>query len=72
MTTKTRRFILRRTEDVSGVSGVGDVAEGIQFHDAQCVLSWFGQFHSMEVHPSIEQVEILHGHGGRTVVVWLD
>lgn len=68
----TRGFILRRTEDVTGLSGVGDVAEGTQFHDGQCVLSWFGRFHSLEIHPSIEQVEILHGHGGRTLVVWLD
>ena len=70
-THSTRIFQLVRNEDVSGISGVGVVAEGVQFHDGQCVLSWFGQYHSMEVHPSIEQVLTLHGHGGRTTVNWV-
>lgn len=67
-----RRFILYRTEDVSGISGTGPVAEGIEFHDGQAVISWFGKFHSLEVHPSVVQVVKLHGHGGRTVVRWID
>lgn len=68
----SRRFLLVRDRDVSGVSGTGVVAEGIQFHDKQCVISWFGQYHSMEVHPSIEQVMVLHGHGGATRLNWID
>lgn len=67
-----RRFHLLRKTDISGVSGTGHVAEGVEFHDKQVVLSWFGKYHSMEVHPSIEQVEIIHGHSGATVVEWID
>lgn len=67
-----RRFLLIRDTDVSGVSGTGIVVEGIEFHDKQCVLSWFGQYHSMEVHTSIEQVMKLHGHGGATRIQWID
>lgn len=67
-----RRFLLIRDRDLSGISGTGVVVEGIEFHDKQCVLSWFGQFHSMEVHPSIEQVIQLHGHGGATYLKWID
>lgn len=63
-----RYFLLVRAEDVSGVSGTGEIAEGVEFHDGQCVLSWFGKMHSLEVHPSIEQVVAIHGHGGKTVV----
>jgi hypothetical protein len=66
----SKQFLLYRKKDVSGISGTGYVAEGIQFHDGQCVISWFGKYHSLEVHPSIEQVKTLHGHGGKTVVVW--
>ena len=66
----TRYFQLLRLEDVSGLSGVGLVAEGIQFHDGQCIVSWFGKYHSIETHPSIEQVEVLHGHGGRTKIIY--
>jgi hypothetical protein len=67
-----RLFNLLRTEDVSGVSGVGRVAQGVQFHDGQCVVSWFGVYHSIEVHPNIETVEQIHGHEGKTRVEWLD
>lgn len=65
-----RTFKLVREEDVSGVSGVGEVAEGVEFHDKQCVLSWFGAHHSLEVHPSIDDIIAIHGHEGKTKVVW--
>ena len=67
-----RRFVLDRKEDVSGVSGLGVVAEGIQFHDGQCAMSWLGRFHTMVIAPNIEELINIHGHDGRTVVVWLD
>lgn len=63
-----RSFTLIRTTDVSGVSGVGVVAEGVIFTDNQVVLSWFGAHHSLEVHPSIESMMDIHGHGGSTTV----
>ena len=66
----SRTFLLVRTEDVSGVSGEGIVAEGIEFHDGQVVMSWFGVHHSLEIHPCIEKIETLHGHGGKSKVVW--
>jgi hypothetical protein len=67
---KMKTFRLVRKEDVSGVSGTGEVAEGVEFHDGQTVLSWFGQFHTIEVLPHIADVEAIHGHGGKTVVVF--
>lgn len=69
---KPKTFRLIRTEDVSGVSGVGEVAEGVVFHDGQTILSWFGKFHSINVSPNIEEVAGIHGHGGRTKIVWDD
>ena len=65
-----RKFELVRAVDVSGVSGTGIVAEGIQFHDGQVVMSWFGQHHTIEVSPSIDATIAIHGHGGTTVVRW--
>lgn len=74
-----KRFLLVRSEDISGVSGTGVVAEGVEFHDGQCVLSWLGRFHTIEVVPTIEAVvppieaiETIHGHEGRTRIQWLD
>jgi hypothetical protein len=66
-----RNFVLVRLVDLSGVSGTGRVAEGVIFHDGQCVVSWFGQFHSIEVWPSVEQMIAVHGHSGKTVVEYL-
>lgn len=57
---------------MSGISGTGTVAEGVEFHDGQCVLSWFGHHHTIEISPSIETVEQIHGHGGKTIIQWGD
>lgn len=67
-----KTFILVRDEDVSGVSGTGTIAEGVIFHDGQCVLSWFGKHHTIEVAPSIEDVIAIHGHGGKTRLVYTE
>jgi hypothetical protein len=63
-----KTFKLVRTHDISGVSGVGNVAEGVVFHDGQVVMSWFGQHHTLEIAPSIESVIFIHGHNGSTKV----
>lgn len=65
-----KTFTLVRREDVSGVSGVGAVAEGVQFHDGQCVLSWFGRHHTLEISPGIIDLLEIHGHEGKTGVQW--
>ena len=65
-----KTFKLVRTVDVSGVSGTGEVAEGVELHDGQCVLSWFGQYHTLEVSPNIESIIAIHGHNGATKVVF--
>jgi len=67
-----RRFLLIRNEDISGVSGTGIVAEGVQFHDGACVMSWFGDKHALEMVPDIDTIIDIHGHEGRTVIEWLD
>lgn len=63
-----RTFKLIRLEDISGVSGVGEVVEGVEFTDGQCALSWLGKYHSVEIHPSIKQVMEVHGHNGKTQI----
>ncbi len=68
----TRRFLLVRTQDVSGVSGTGTVAEGALFSTGKAVLAWTTQFRSVAVYDSIDDLEHIHGHGGATRVQWLD
>ena len=67
-----RRFWLVRQEDPSGVSGIGTVAEGAVFSDARVVLSWLTHGGSLGIYSSMESLEEIHGHGGKTQVVWID
>ena len=67
-----RRFILNRAEDVSGLSGTGVVAEGVEFSSGVCVVTWKSEYRSVTVHESLKSVEAVHGHAGATKVEWLD
>ncbi|MFG2458126.1 hypothetical protein ACGFWE_13795 [Streptomyces sp. NPDC048523] len=68
-----RLFVLRRHVDVSGVSGTGNVADGVEWPDGTASVRWRGE------HPSLvfwdrgrTSVELIHGHGGATDVEYLD
>lgn len=69
-----RRFVLERHTDVSGVSGVGIVAEGIVFSDGVVALRWLGgNPTSVVFHDNgIESVKAIHGHSGATTIEWVD
>lgn len=67
-----RLFELHRDHDVSGVSGTGIVAEGVEFSDGTCVVRWRSGVGSTGVWHSIKDVETIHGHDGATRVVWLE
>jgi len=64
-------FALYREQDVTGVSGEGTVAHGTQFADGTVVLRWLGKDPSTVVWASLEAAMRVHGHDGRTRVVWL-
>ena len=68
-----RRFKLQRNEDATGVSGIGVVAEGVQFTDGKVAIRWVtGKHRSTVVWESIDAVEAIHGHGGMTQIMWVD
>ncbi len=67
-----RRFTLVRDEDVSGVSGVGVVAQGCVFGTGKAVLAWVTEYRSVAFYDSIEELEAIHGHNGRTHIEWID
>jgi len=69
-----RRFVLRRVEDVSGVSGTGDVAEGVVFRDGTVALRWLSAWPTSVVFHDrgMEAVDAVHGHSGKTQIVFLD
>lgn len=83
-----RRFQLHRQGDVSGVSGTGIVADGVEFGKALDIvwpdgvhttlpagwarLVWRTAVGSSGLYASAADVETLHGHNGATELVWLD
>ena len=69
-----RRFHLVRDEDVSGVSGTGTVAEGVILSSGKAVIEWLTEWPTSVVwhDRGLESVEHVHGHSGRTRIVWVD
>lgn len=63
-------FTLLRTEDVSGVSGTGTVADGVEFDDGTVVIRWRGENRSTVVWDTLDDAIAVHGHDGRTQVVF--
>lgn len=66
-----RTFELVRDVDVSGISGTGTVAEGVEFSDGRVAVRWIvGEHQSTVTWDGIDAVEAIHGHGGATRIVW--
>jgi hypothetical protein len=66
-----KRFLLYRIEDETGISGTGIVAEGVQFSNGKCVLSWTTKVSSIAVYDRIDDVRKIHGHNGKTEIRFL-
>ena len=62
-------FYLSREEDVSGTSGEGIVAIGSILPSGKVVLEWTSFHTSIALYNNIQDVESIHGHGGKTKVV---
>lgn len=70
-----RPFLMIRTEDETGISGTGVVAEGVEFLDGTVVIRWQthgDDHHSTVVWASIEDALAIHGHGGKTTFHFYD
>lgn len=67
-----RRFVLNRKVDVSGVSGTGRIAEGVEWSCGKVSICWLGTYSSSAQFDNLHQLQHLHGHGGTTTVEWLD
>ena len=67
-----RRFHFLRLEDASGVSGCGIVAEGVVFSNGKVAVEWLSAHASTALYDSLADVEWIHGHQGRTKIVFDD
>ena len=68
----SRTFKLVRQADVSGVSGTGVVAEGVVFKSGKTILCWIRAPHTVTVFNSPDEVLMVHGHAGSTLLLWDD
>ena len=71
-TSQMRRFVLIRVEDLTGVSGTGEVAEGTVFSSGLAVIHWLREPYAMGVYQTLEDVITVHGHEGRTQLQFID
>jgi hypothetical protein len=68
-----RRFALVRLHDATGVSGVGVVASGVEFPSGLAVMQWAPPRCGVIVQPEgVAALLDIHGHGGATIVHWID
>jgi hypothetical protein len=64
------RFYLNRKTDETGISGTGRVAEGVIFHSGKVVLAWLTEHKSVAVYDDLKTCHAIHGHGGKTEIVF--
>ena len=62
-------FYLKRTEDESGVSGTGRVAQGFIFDNGKVAVTWLSEHPSVTIYDNIGEVHAIHSHGGKTEVI---
>jgi len=65
-----KQFELVRIEDVSGISGTGIIAEGIQFSNGVCVLNWLTEHSSLGIYQSADELCAIHCHEGKSYIKW--
>ena len=62
-------FYLNRTEDESGISGTGRVAQGFIFDNGKVCVTWLSEHPSVTVYDSIGEVRAINGHQGKTEII---
>jgi hypothetical protein len=64
-----KEFWLKRIEDETGISGTGMVARGVVLPSGAVVLEWQTFHSSIAIYKNIGDVEEIHGHNGKTLVM---
>jgi hypothetical protein len=67
-----RKFELVRTEDLTGISGTGTVAQGVEFDDGTCVMRWCTKLSSTAIYSNARELVDIHGHEGRTTLRYIE
>lgn len=67
-----RTFHLVRDEDGTGISGVGVIAEGVEFTDGSCVLHWLTDYNTFGYYHGMADLLAVYGHSEKTRIAFLD
>jgi hypothetical protein len=67
-----RRFVFIRDDDQTGISGTGKVVEGVRYSDHRCAYRWMTEHQTDQIADTPDKLDIIHGHQGRTRIVYLD
>ena len=67
-----RRFVLVRDRDLTGVSGIGVVAEGAMFSNGLSIIRWLREPHAVGMYQTVSDLIAVHGHGGATQIQFID
>ena len=78
----TRTFRLNRLIDLTGTSGLGLVASGRVESSGKTIMQWTAtakladgtsrKINTVTHYETWQDVVLLHGHGGKTVLIWDD
>lgn len=69
---RLKQFYLNRVDDISGVSGTGVIAHGVILPSGKVVMEWVTTHKSIGIYDSIEEIQMLHAHKGKTFLVYVD
>lgn len=70
-----RKFLMTRSNDESGVSGTGEVLEGVVFKTGACVVSWLTATSSLGVFNTYDhflKVHVLSHPTNGTIIMFDD
>ena len=69
ITMSAKIFYLHRSEDESGISGTGRIAQGCVFDNGKVALTWLSEHPSVTIYDNIGEVRAIHGHQGKTDLI---
>ena len=69
---KMRRFALIRINDLLGITGVGTIAEGIEFSNGSVIVHWLKEPKSIVVWNNMNDMKTINCHNGTSIVHYID
>jgi len=69
---RLKQFYLDRKDDISGVSGTGIIGHGVILPSGRAVMEWTTKYRSIAIYDSIDEIQMLHAHKGKTELIYVE